>query len=123
MTGDGCSALELCLQPAIPPPLAAAAVAHSSTGGGDGSPGPKSGETPVARHSLACCTFLYAASIPHFSAVLDASLASVIASHGGRIIRRGKTLSLSDCNVSDDVSEAIFAGSQGETISPTPPLF
>ena len=47
------------------------------------------------------------------SPVAAASLASVLASHGGRLIQGGKPVSLSDCNAGEDLSEAICAGWQG----------
>ena len=53
LTADGCSALELCLRPAVPPPPAAAPV-HVA-GGGDGSPGPKSGASIIGIPSFASC--------------------------------------------------------------------
>jgi hypothetical protein len=53
LTADGCSALELCLRPAVPPPPAAAPV--QVAGGGDGSPGPKSGASLIGIPSFASC--------------------------------------------------------------------
>lgn len=53
LTADGCSALELCLRPAVPPPPAAAPV--HVPGGGDGSPGPKSGASLIGIPPFASC--------------------------------------------------------------------